>query len=64
MEPRDHRIERLYLEGLSLRTLAKAYKISHERVRQILLRRGVALRTSKARQLDGALRSLKTPIQA
>lgn len=62
MEPRDDLIERAYAQGASLREVAKAFEISHERVRQILVKRGATLRTTQARKLDGALKTLATPL--
>ncbi len=63
-EPRNELIESLYKGGYSLRKIAAAQGISYERVRQILKARGVTLRSSRARTLDGALKSLRTPISA
>lgn len=62
VEPRDPLIERAYLEGASLREVAKDWGISHERVRQILIARGVELRSTPKRKLDGALKTLATPL--
>jgi hypothetical protein len=41
---RDDQIVSLYLEGQTLKQLAKTYGISHERVRQMLHRQGIKLR--------------------
>lgn len=56
---RDEMIELSYLQGSSLREIAVAFELSHEGVRQVLRKRGVALRSTKARELDGAVRSLR-----
>lgn len=61
-ETRNARIRSLYAGGYSLRKIADAEGISHERVRQVLLQQGVPLRSSAKRKLDGALKTLATPI--
>lgn len=57
-ESRNALIERSYEQGSSLRECAAAFEISHERVRQILLQRGVTLRSTKARQEYGIVKGL------
>lgn len=41
---RDLEIARKYNEGATLRSLEKDFKITHERIRQILDRQGVKIR--------------------
>ena len=62
MEPRDTLIVGAYARGSSLREIARICALSHERVRQILIGRGVPLRTTPKRKLDGALKTLATPL--
>lgn len=57
-ESRNALIERSYTEGSSLRECAAAFEISHERVRQILLARGVVLRSTAARKEYGVVKGL------
>lgn len=45
MTERDAAIIARYIGGLSLRQVGKDFGVSHERVRQILEREGIALRT-------------------
>lgn len=56
---RDDQIRAEYARGTSLRGVAFVFDLSYERVRKIV---GAGVRSTRARALDGQLRSLRTPL--